>query len=110
MRGDVEFGTIPWLVRLAAERHGDAPAVVDGDVALSYRALRELALRTACGLRGLGVRRGDRVAIWAPNSWRWIAVALGAHHLGAQLVPINTRYKGAEAAYVLERSGARVLF
>jgi len=110
MRGDVEFGTIPWLVRLAAERHGDAPAVVDGDVTLSYRSLREVSLAAAGGLAALGVRQGDRVAIWAPNSWKWIAVALGAHQLGAQLVPINTRYKGAEAAYVLERSRARVLF
>src|SRR5262249_28663063 len=56
-----------------------------------------------------GVDRGDRVAIWAPNAWPWIVAALGAHALGCVLVPINTRYKGEEAAHVLAPSGARVL-
>src|SRR5208283_6148467 len=57
-----------------------------------------------------GIERGDRVAIWAPNCAEWVVAALGAVGAGAVLVPLNTRYKGAEAAYILRRSGARVLF
>ena len=53
---------------------------------------------------------GDRVAIWAPNSWEWIVAALGALGAGAWLVPVNTRFKGDEAAYVLERADAAALF
>jgi len=49
------------------------------------------------------------VAIWAPNSWQWIVAALGAQSVGAAIVPVNTRYTGREAAYVLERSAPRVL-
>ena len=63
----------------------------------------------AAGFVGAGVRRGDRVAIWAPNSARWVVAALGALSAGGVLVPMNTRYRGDEAAYVLQRSGARLL-
>src|SRR6185503_19740562 len=98
MRGDLDHGTIPRLVRAAAERHGDRPAVVDGEVELGYRALAAAALDAARGLMAIGVAAGDRVAIWAPNSWEWIVGALAVHHAGAALVPINTRFKGAEAA------------
>ena len=56
-----------------------------------------------------GVEPGDRVAIWAPNGAGWIVAALGAHSAGAAIVPVNTRWKGAEAAYVLAASKAVVL-
>lgn len=52
---------------------------------------------------------GDRVALWSPNSARWIATSFGVYLAGAVLVPVNTRFKGAEAAHVLRRSGASVL-
>jgi acyl-CoA synthetase (AMP-forming)/AMP-acid ligase II len=48
--------------------------------------------------------------VWAPNSLEWIVAALGVTTAGAVLVPVNTRFRGAEAGYVLARSGARVLF
>jgi acyl-CoA synthetase (AMP-forming)/AMP-acid ligase II len=56
-----------------------------------------------------GVEPGDRVAVWAPNSLGWIVAALGAQSAGAALVPINTRWKGGEAAYVLSASKAVML-
>ncbi len=56
-----------------------------------------------------GIEPGDRVAIWAPNSAEWVVAVLGLLQAGAVLVPINTRFKGAEAAVILERSRARVL-
>ncbi len=109
-RGDLEFGTIPRLVRVAAERHGDRPAVVDGAEVLSFSRLAAEVKRGARALAALGVEAGDRVAIWAPNGWRWIVAALAAHSAGAAVVPINTRFKGEEAAHVLGKSGARLLF
>ena len=57
-----------------------------------------------------GIHPGDRVAIWAPNMAEWIVAALGLVGAGAALVPLNTRFKGPEAAYVLTRSRARALF
>jgi HIP---CoA ligase len=109
-RADLAHGTIPSLVRAAAARHGDRPAIVDGDVTLSYRELASAMDATGRGLVALGTRRGDRVAIWGPNGWAWIVAALGVHAAGGALVPLSTRARGPEAAHVLGRSGARVLF
>lgn len=50
------------------------------------------------------------MAIWAPNCIDWVLAALGIHCAGAVMVPINTRMKGAEAADILARSHARLLF
>ncbi|CAM5491973.1 FadD3 family acyl-CoA ligase [Streptomyces tanashiensis] len=110
MRGDLEWGTIPGLVRAAAERYGPREAVVDGRVRVTYAELGERVERAAAACLATGIRSGDRVAIWAPNTLDWIVSALGAVTAGAVLVPLNTRFKGTEAAYVLQRSRARLLF
>ncbi|MER5961933.1 FadD3 family acyl-CoA ligase [Streptomyces sp. NPDC002057] len=110
MRGDLEWGTIPGLVRAAARRYGAREAVVDGRTRVSYAELGERVERAAAACLATGLRAGDRVAIWAPNTLDWIVSALGAVTAGAVLVPLNTRFKGTEAAHVLQRSRARLLF
>lgn len=110
MRGDLEWGSIPGLVRSAAERYADVEAVVDGRTRISYEELGARVERAAAACLASGMRLGDRVAIWAPNTLDWIVSALGAVSAGAVLVPLNTRFKGTEAAYVLARSRARLLF
>jgi acyl-CoA synthetase (AMP-forming)/AMP-acid ligase II len=102
--------SIAALAQWSAGVYGDAEAVVDGDTRLSFRQLAELAHRATRANIAAGVVPGDRVAIWAPNSWEWIVAALGALGAGAWLVPVNTRYKGPEAAYVLDRADAAALF
>jgi acyl-CoA synthetase (AMP-forming)/AMP-acid ligase II len=109
VRADLEWGTTPRLLRSSAERFGDAVAVAEGTTSLSFTDLLAASNRVAASLLALGVAPGDRVAIWAPNVWEWIPVALGLQTVGAVLVPLNTRYKGREAAYILGRSRARVL-
>ncbi|MFC9584549.1 FadD3 family acyl-CoA ligase [Streptomyces yangpuensis] len=109
-RGDLRWGTIAGLVRSAAARYADREAVVDGRVRIGYAQLGERVERAAAACIAAGVEPGDRVAVWAPNTLDWIVSALGAVSAGAVLVPLNTRFKGAEAAYVLERSRARLLF
>ncbi|MHC0433243.1 FadD3 family acyl-CoA ligase [Streptomyces sp. O3] len=109
-RGGLEWGTIPELVRAAALRFGEREAVADGRTRITYAELGERVERAAAACMASGVRTGDRVAIWAPNTLDWIVSALGAVCSGAVLVPLNTRFKGAEAAYVLARSRAKLLF
>ena len=109
MTGPVEAATIPALVTAAEERFGSDLAVVDGDQRLSYTELADEARRFGAALVHAGIEPGDRVAIWAPNSARWIVALLGIFEAGACLVPINTRFKGVEAADILARSGARAL-
>ncbi len=115
-RGDLQWGTIPGLVEDAAARFGDAEAVVDvhGPRGTTTRlTFDQLAEQVATATRAVvanGIERGDRVAIWAPNCAEWVIAALGAVGAGALLVPLNTRFKGSEAAYILRQSGARILF
>jgi acyl-CoA synthetase (AMP-forming)/AMP-acid ligase II len=103
-----DVGTIPAVIRRAAE-FGDAEAVVDGDRRVSYAELTGGVRQAAAALVAHGVGPGDRVALWAPNSVEWMLAALGAQYLGAVLVPVNTRYRGHEAADVVARTHARVL-
>ncbi|WP_319058735.1 AMP-binding protein, partial [Streptomyces europaeiscabiei] len=109
-RGDVEWGTVPGLVRSAVERFGGVEAVVDGRTRVSYAELGARVERAAAACVANGVGVGDRVALWAPNSLDWIVSALGAVSAGAVLVPLNTRFKGGETADVLARSRAKLLF
>lgn len=109
-RGDLRWGSIAGLVRDAADRYADREAVVDGRTRITYAQLGERVERAAAACLAAGVEPGDRVAVWAPNTLDWIVSALGAVSAGAVLVPLNTRFKGAEAAYVLQRSRARLLF
>ena len=101
--------TIPAALRRAADTFGDAEALVDGDVRLTWRALLDEVRTAARCYLAEGVRPGDRVAIWTPNTWHWVVAALGAHYAGATLVPINTRYTGHEALDILERTQAVAL-
>ncbi|MFF4426001.1 FadD3 family acyl-CoA ligase [Streptomyces sp. NPDC001549] len=110
VRGDLRWGSIAQLVRAAAARYADREAVVDGRTRISYAQLGERVERAAAACIAAGTEPGDRVAVWAPNTLEWIVSALGAVSAGAVLVPLNTRFKGAEAAYILERSRARLLF
>jgi acyl-CoA synthetase (AMP-forming)/AMP-acid ligase II len=108
-RGRRPSDTIPALTTAAAERFGERAAVVDGDTTLTYAELLEQARTFGAALIAAGVETGDRVAIWAPNGFRWIVGVLGLWQAGAVLVPVNTRFKGAEAADILGRSRACAL-
>jgi acyl-CoA synthetase (AMP-forming)/AMP-acid ligase II len=102
--------TIPRVLDRAARDFPDAEAVVDGPVRVTYRELRDRVRGAVRAFAASGVGPGDRIAVWAPNSLEWIVTALGAVSAGAVLVPVNTRYKGEEARWVLARSRARALF
>ena len=101
--------TIPAAVLDTVQRRADALAVVDGATRLTYAGLGQRIVAATRAMMAAGVGPGDRVAVWAPNGIGWIEAALGAQCAGAALVPINTRWKGAEAAHVLAATKARVL-
>jgi HIP---CoA ligase len=102
--------TIPAAVAGAAREFGDAAALAEpGGQRISYRQLHERVRTVARALIAAGVRPGDRVAIWSPNTQHWVLGALGALYAGAMLVPVSTRFTGPEALDVISRSGARAL-
>ena len=108
-RADLRWGTIPAAVADAVNRGGDREAIVDGDLRWSWRELGRQVDRAAAAYLAAGIEPGDRVAIWAPNCAEWVVALLGLQSAGAVLVPLNTRYKGTEAADILARSRARIL-
>ncbi len=101
--------TIPELVLSAADRFGDAEAVVDGPLRLTFVELADRIRRASGAFAEFGVGKGDRVAVWAPNSAEWIIAAFGVMTAGGVLVPVNTRFKAEEAADVVARSGAKAV-
>ncbi|MDE0604116.1 MAG: FadD3 family acyl-CoA ligase [bacterium] len=107
---DAPWTTICELVDDAARRFPDLEALVDGDVRWTFPELRDRIRASARALMASGIEPGDRVAVWAPNIWEWVVAGLGIHMAGGVLVPVNTRFKGREADFILQKSGARILF
>jgi HIP---CoA ligase len=101
--------TIPEMVLSAADRFGDAEAVVDGPLRLTFTELVERIRCAAGAFADLGVDKGDRIAVWAPNSVEWIIAAFGLLTAGGVLVPVNTRFKTDEAGDIIVRSGAKAV-
>jgi len=91
--------TLPRMVAAAVARYGSRPAIEDGDLRLSFEELAAQGMRAARAFLAAGVAHGDRIAIWAPNVAEWVIAAIGAQTIGAVIVPISTRNKGAETAY-----------
>ncbi len=102
--------TIPALVDDAAARFGASEALVDGEMRIAFTQLRDRVVEMASALGAWGLTPGDRVGVWGPNWWEWAVAALGVHAAGGVVVPVNTRFKGDETAFVLDRSRARLLF
>ncbi len=102
-------GTIPALLRSAAAEHQATTAIVDGDTRLSYPALADAGRTFGAAVVASGLDPGDRVGIWAFNCAQWVVAALGTWLAGCVVVPVNTRFRGREAADVLRRSRARLL-
>jgi acyl-CoA synthetase (AMP-forming)/AMP-acid ligase II len=98
------------MVRDCCARYAGDEGLVDGDMRRSYGQLSEDIDTAARAVIAAGIQPGDRVAIWAPNVHEWVAASLGTLAAGGVVVPLNTRYRGREAAYILNRSGARLLF
>jgi acyl-CoA synthetase (AMP-forming)/AMP-acid ligase II len=101
--------TLPGVLRTAAAQYGERAAIVDGATTLSFTDLLDAVRETARAYVALGLETGDKVAIWAPNSWRWEVAALAVTYAGGTLVPINTRYTGHEAVDVIDRAAARMV-
>ncbi|MCW2885421.1 MAG: fatty-acyl-CoA synthase [Streptosporangiaceae bacterium] len=95
----------------AVAGYGDRDALVDvpSGRRWSYRELSAEVEAVALGLLGLGVGKGDRVGIWAPNCAEWVFVQYATAKIGAILVNVNPAYRVHELEYVLNQSGVRAV-
>jgi fatty-acyl-CoA synthase len=103
--------TIGENLRRTVERFGDRPALVirHQNYRATYRELWEQVDVAARALLARGVRKGDRVGIWAPNCYEWVVVQFATARIGAILVNINPAYQVTELGYALAQSGVSVL-
>ncbi len=101
--------TVGEVLDLSARKWGQRIAVVDGEDRCTYSQLRLRALEVASGLAGLGIRKGDRVAVCLPNGLDWVAAFFGALYAGAVVVPLNTALSAREMEYQVGQSGASVM-
>jgi fatty-acyl-CoA synthase len=92
-------------------RFGGQDAVVSchQGVRMTYEELDDAVNRVASGLLAAGIRKGDRVGIWAPNCVEWVLVQFATAKAGAILVNINPAYRTHELEYALRQSGVRML-
>lgn len=100
------------LTALLSEAADAAPkgvALIHDDTHITYAQLRSQSAALAAGLHGLGIKRGDRVAIWLPNLPIWVALQFACAQLGAAVVAVNTRFRSAELGDILARSGSQLL-
>jgi long-chain acyl-CoA synthetase len=97
------------MVSEAACRNPDGEALVCGARRMTWRDVAQQSAQIAAGLRRLGLRSGDRIALLLGNRIEFVLAMLGAAHLGAVTVLLSTRQQKPEIAYVLTDCGARLL-
>ncbi len=108
--GDFEGVTVGGLLERRAALRPDAEVAVGArGERLTYRGLDEEATALASGLRALGVRAGDRVALDMPNWPEFLVAYFAVAKMGAIVVPLNVRYRAQEVGYMLAHSGASAL-
>jgi len=97
------------ILQRAIALYPERTAVIDGSLRLSYRALGNRVHRLADGLKKLGLKRGDRIAILDWNSHRYLEAYYACAHAGLAFMPVNSRLAVPELRYVLKDSDARAL-
>ena len=105
------YETIGACLDRAADTHGsrDGLIVRHQGVRWSYAEYRERVNRLAAGLLSLGIGRGDRVGVWAPNCYEWCLTQFATAKIGAILVCINPAYRTFELEFALNKSGCVAL-
>jgi fatty-acyl-CoA synthase len=101
--------TVGVLFERCARHYGPDTAVVHGDRRVTYAEMLSQVRRTGRALLGLGLKRGDRVAILMGDRPELLSVMYGAQWAGLAIVPLNAKLASADHAHILNDSGARVL-
>ena len=101
--------TLGALLARTVEAHGDLPAVVDSKKSVSWRGIAGLVEGYAAYMKAAGARRGDRVALWLPNSADYLALIFAAARLGVIAVHVNPRFRAHEVGALLRRTTPSLL-
>ena len=97
------------LIVESAQRTADAPALLFKQETLTYQALANEVARVASGLRGLGIARDERVAVYLPKQIETVTSLFGAMAAGGVFVPVNPILKPEQVGHILRDCATRVL-
>ena len=108
MSNIINRDTIGDMARRAATKYGDKTAIIFRDTKLSFYDLEREARRFANLMTSYGIKKGDRVAVYAYNSHYYPISMMGLAKIGAIQVPINYMLNSEEIAYIINHSGSRI--
>lgn len=108
-RVDAPVRTVPDLMLHAGMLYPDKAAIFQGDNTMTFAGVQDQSARLCCGLQGIGVGKGDRVCIFLEKRFEKVVSIFGISFAGGVFVPIRRLSKAAQAAHILNDSGARVL-
>src|SRR5512136_1669575 len=106
MSNIINRDTIGDMARRAATKYGDKTAIIFRDLKISFYDLEREARRFANLMTSYGIKKGDRVAVYAYNSPYYPISLMGLAKIGAIQVPINYMLKAEEIAYIINHSGS----
>ena len=98
------------FLRYAHQQFPRKTAIICGEERLTYNEFADRTARLAGAIRGLGIKPGDRVAFLSGNCHRLLEAYYGVLEAGAVLLPLNIRLAPQELAFILNDSGAKLLF
>lgn len=107
----IEYPEVPlfYFLEEAARKYPDAPATIFKGAKLTYRELNELTDRLAAGLADLGIKKGDRVGIFMPNTPQFVIAYFAILKLGAVVVATNPLYSAREIEHQVNDAGIQVM-
>ena len=107
----IDYPEVPlsYFLEEAARKHPETPCTIFKGAKISYREMNELTDRLACGLAELGVKKGDRVGIFMPNTPQFVMAYFGVLKLGAIVVATNPLYSAREIEHQVNDAGIEVM-
>ena len=101
--------TIGNAVEEAGSLYADREFLIIEDSRITYGEMAQQVDWFSGGLLGIGIKPGDKVAVWLPNGIEWVVAVFSLAKIGAVFVPVNNRFKTEEAEYILKQSDSSAL-
>jgi len=103
--------TVGDILDKVASQYPEKEALIDisKGVRYSYREFLDAVNRLSKGLLGLGLKKGEHLALWGANRWEWIITEFAAIKIGVVLISVDTNYKLQQLEYLLKQSDSRSL-
>jgi long-chain acyl-CoA synthetase len=106
---EIPTHTLHQSLTMATEKYPDCPAIIFFDVKMTWHELDAAVTRFAAALQGLGIKKGDRVMLYLPNTPHFVIAFYGILRAGGIVVPANPQYVPRELAYQASDSGAETI-